>query len=406
MCLIRVARTILLLWAFAHLAAAAGSGALRAVVEAPETAVRAGGPAAFSVVFTNPTAENLPLDLKLPLDCRLTTADNRVYPLTATPSEPLTKDWLEIRPGGYAVQRYEFSVPLDVTGPADLEVVSITANRVVLLVEAAPSTALQTEKPIDSGESDTERILRKIDSRFQEYETKLSFYEPMYFLVGTDPKKSKFQLSFKYRFFNPEGPLAESHPWVNGFHFGYTQTSFWDLGSESRPFRDTSYKPELFHKTRNIDAGLPGVSFFAVQSGFQHESNGRDGDNSRSTNFLYVKPIFIFGQGSPYAVLVSPKIWAYVANDDSTNPDLNDYLGYFELELQIGRAESFALEGRLWWAKEGGSFQIDFTYPLSRLFLGNLDLYFQAQYFRGYAESLLNYNERTDALRFGIAFIR
>ncbi len=50
----------------------------------------------------------------------------------------------------------------------------------------------------------------------------------------SNPEDSKFQVSFKYRFFNKKGTLAQKYPWVKGFRFGYTQTSFWDLKSESK----------------------------------------------------------------------------------------------------------------------------------------------------------------------------
>ncbi|MBW1827513.1 MAG: phospholipase A [Deltaproteobacteria bacterium] len=50
----------------------------------------------------------------------------------------------------------------------------------------------------------------------------------------SNPGDSKFQVSFKYRFFNKKGTLAQKYPRVKGFRFGYTQTSFWDLKSESK----------------------------------------------------------------------------------------------------------------------------------------------------------------------------
>jgi outer membrane phospholipase A len=270
--------------------------------------------------------------------------------------------------------------------------------------EAVPSASAAASPPAEDAEE--EQVLETLQSRFQMYADRLSVYEPMYFLVGVDPEESKFQLSFKYRFFNREGSLVRKFAWIEGFHFAYTQTSFWDLKSESAPFRDTSYKPELFFLSPAIDLSIPRLYLFKIQSGFQHESNGRGGEDSRSTNFLYIKPIMIFGKGTPYALEFAPKVWIYVANDDVTNPDLSDYRGYFDLELKFGRMRSFALSTHYTYAREGSSFQVDVTYPLSRLFAGNLDLYLQAQYFNGYAESLLRYTEKTEALRLGIAIVR
>jgi len=242
---------------------------------------------------------------------------------------------------------------------------------------------------------------------FQPYLPNLESYEPMYFLVGTDPKDSKFQVSLKYRLLSEKGSLAQRFHWVTGFHLGYTQTSFWDLKSDSAPFKDTSYKPELFFLSNHINTGIPHVKGFFLQSGLQHESNGRDGDASRSTNFLYLRPRCVFyDETSKLGLLVSPKIWAYAMNDQVANPDLPAYRGNFELELKLGMADGLVLGTTLRWAKEGPSTQWDLTYPMHKWLSGNLDLYLQVQYVDSLAESLLHYQERTRALRLGFALVR
>ena len=242
---------------------------------------------------------------------------------------------------------------------------------------------------------------------YQPYLTNISAYEPIYFLLGTDPAKSKFQFSFKYRFLNDKGPLVSNHPWLKGFHFGYTQVSFWNLGSDSLPIEDTSYKPEIFHLSSNIRNRPAWMQGFFVQTGFQHESNGQSEDLSRSTNYLYVRPIFIlYDRKSKYGLGISPKVWVYYDNSESSNPDLEDYRGYFELDVKFGKADSFVFGSNLRWAKEGGSVQLDFTYPVSRYLLGNIDVYAHVQYVSSLAESLLHYQDRTEALRIGFSFIR
>jgi outer membrane phospholipase A len=225
--------------------------------------------------------------------------------------------------------------------------------------------------------------------------------------VGTDPEKSKFQISFKYQFFNSDGPLVQNHPWAAGFHLGYTQTSFWDLQSASKPFEDTSYKPELFFLSPNFDTGWSRLRGLFLQTGLRHESNGRGGTDSRSTNTIYLKPMLVFyHESSMLGLLVAPKVWLYVDNDDETNPDLDHYRGYADLEIKAGKAEGLVFRSILGWAAEGGSVQLDLTYPLHRLFFGNIDLYFQVQYVNALAESLLYYQQRTRALRLGFAIIR
>ena len=225
---------------------------------------------------------------------------------------------------------------------------------------------------------------------YQPYLDHVSAYQPMYFLVGTDPEKSKFQFSFKYRLVKPDSSLAERYRFMDGFHFAYTQTSYWDLKSSSMPFEDTSYKPELFHISPNINTGLSPRSGLFLQTGIKHESNGQGRDISRNTNFLYANPIFVFyNEKTTFGFLISPKAWVYVANNEDTNDDLPDYRGYFDLELKCGLADSLVVGTNLGWAKEGGSVQIDVTYPLNLISAGISGLYLHVQYVNSLAESLL-----------------
>ena len=53
-----------------------------------------------------------------------------------------------------------------------------------------------------------------------------------------------------------------------------------------------------------------------------------------------------------------------------------------------------------------GSIQLDLTYPLTTLLKGNMDLSLDAQYFYGYGDTLLTYNQRSSIFRFGLALVR
>jgi outer membrane phospholipase A len=372
----------------------------------PRSPVTAGQPTELTVIWTNPTDRTQPVRIREFLECLIDSAD-ATHAARATAVAPETAAVTQIMPDGFIKRHYRLPIPASLSGWVNLECRLEDTHRLSFQVDdpgERPQTA--ADKPLTSEEAEEKRVLETLQSRFQMFAAKLTFYEPLYFLVGTDPEESKFQLSFKYRFFNTEAYLVKNYPWVAGFHLAYTQTSFWDLKSASEPFRDTSYKPELFFLSPTLDVDIPRLYLFRIQTGFQHESNGRGGEESRSTNFLYLKPVLIFGKGTPYALEIAPKFWIYVGNDDQTNPDLKDYRGYFDFELKFGRARSLSLTTHYTYAREGSSFQADFTYPLSRLLGGNLDLYFQAQYFNGYAESLLRYTEKTEALRLGIAIVR
>jgi len=53
-----------------------------------------------------------------------------------------------------------------------------------------------------------------------------------------------------------------------------------------------------------------------------------------------------------------------------------------------------------------GSLQLDLSYPLLRITGDSLAIYAFAQYFTGYGESLLQYDQRVSAFRVGIALYR
>jgi phospholipase A1 len=376
------------------------------VLVPPVQGVTAGQEAVFGLLITNAEQEPAMVILPDPLRGRLLVGET-CYLTTPRLVEGPAEAPLTVPPGGFRRLNLAVVVPPEAGGHVTLKLEALDVAPVIFAMGMpSPSLAARVTAGETVCEEETQRIEGIVHSRMQPYAANLSFYQPMYFLVGASPDESKFQLSFKYQLLSSEGSLARAWPWVTGFHFGYTQTSYWDLESDSEPFDDTSYKPELFFTSPNLDTGLPWMSVLKIQTGLQHESNGLGGEDSRSTNYLYLKPIFIVGSGQPYALTVAPRFWAYVGNDDDTNRDLDDYRGYFDLELRLGRAEGFMVSSLLRWADEGPSVQADVTYPIGKLFSDNLDLYLQAQYFRGYAESLLRYEEETEAFRLGVAIVR
>ena len=388
--------------------AVALAGGLEPVVTVSSPTLKAGQSGELLVYWHNASAEAVQVNLPLKVVCRLKTAQQQIE-MTARSEQIGADAAVRIEAKGFVKRLYVFVVPRSIFGVATLEAEKIGAAPLLVAVEDGRPPAAD-EPEAAGGQKAEPQKYESLDSMFALYQPYLGnfgAYEPMYFLVGTDPQDSRFQISFKYRMFNPQGPLALEYPWVKGFHFAYTQTSFWDLSSSSMPFEDTSYKPELFFLSSNIDTGSKSTRRFFLQTGFQHESNGRGGEASRSTNYLYAKPILIFyNERNKLGLQIAPKVWAYVANEESSNPDLADYRGYFDLELKVGQGDSLVLGTNFRWAEAGGSLQLDLTYPLRRILFGNIDVYLQAQYVNSLAESLINYKERNEALRFGLAIVR
>ena len=375
----------------------AGSADLEMVLAPPQNPVQGGDTVIFDLYLHNNTDAAITREPPPSLPCRIVTSQSTVT-VNASLAGREADSQTNIPGRGFAKWQYAVILPVYAMGSVRIMLETIDANALIIPVEKAPPEAWAGQQvPLDEG-----------PTMLQSFLDDLSVHEPMYFLLGVDPglEQSKFQFSFKYRLFNPNGYLAEKAPWVTGFHLGYTQRSVWDLKGDSKPFEDTSYMPEAFYLLPKIDLNLSRISAFGIQGGFQHESNGRGGTDSRSTNYLYVKPVMGVHLAGPFHMKIAPKIYAYVENEDENNGDLADYRGYVDLVVGIMDPEGIALNSHLWWARKGASVQLDLTYSMTRVLGKSLNFYLQAQYFSGYAETLIHYNERHDAFRLGFSIVR
>ncbi|MBK8595310.1 MAG: phospholipase A [Holophagales bacterium] len=231
---------------------------------------------------------------------------------------------------------------------------------------------------------------------------RLQAHEPIYFVYGTGPEAAKFQFSFKYRI----AELGARSPAKtrSSLQLGYTERSLWDVDSVSSPFYDTSYMPELFWEWIKIPPGTQrGVSFNAVQAGFKHESNGKEGADSRSVNIVYLRTGFFVGSVDGWHFVFSPEVWAYVDDGD----DVAEYRGYGKLRGTFGKADGGNLKvtGMAGKGFDHRSVQLDLTVPVHIGFL-DMSIFVMAQYFNGYGESLLAYDRKTESVRFGFAVVR
>jgi outer membrane phospholipase A len=232
----------------------------------------------------------------------------------------------------------------------------------------------------------------------------------MYFIGGSKSPNVKFQLSIRYRLLTPTGPLATKYPLLKGFNFAYTQTSFWDFSGPSPFFFDTSYKPEVFYYLEDLrvkQLNLPRDWQLGAQVGIGHESNGQRDPDHRSLNIVYFRPIFTAATEDGLFFTLAPKFLYYIGSK-SLNPDIARYRGYCELRFVVGQRDGLQLAtiarvGDRW---NRGSGQFDLTYPLTKILRGNVDLSIDAQYFIGYGDSLITYNQRSQIFRIGFALVR
>lgn len=234
----------------------------------------------------------------------------------------------------------------------------------------------------------------------------LSAYEPIYAVYGpgTD-SEARVQISFKYQFFGSRAASDKPLSWRDGLHFAYTQRMFWDLASRSSPFRNIDFQPELIYIAPSATLNN-GISLSA-QGGIRHESNGRDGAESRSINSLYAGPMATIPLGQRHHLAVMPR-WSVYVGDRSDNPDIARYRGHAGLFVELGENDGLRLSttGRFNFGSGLGAVAADLSYPLPRLLGGGPDVYLFAQSFHGYGENLLDYDRRTTRLRIGLAFVR
>ncbi len=225
-----------------------------------------------------------------------------------------------------------------------------------------------------------------------------TMYGDNYFVTGTSLNKgkitfqtsdAKFQIGFKQRLTNVGLPFGV-FPFVS-----YRQKSFWNIYEESFPFRETNYNPsiglvKLFVNNKGITNGL----WFA----FEHESNGRGGESSRSWNFFsltYFKPI-----GKKWQII--PKFWIPVGGRIG-NEDIIDYRGYFSVRTSYRPMKNTYIDVDVQPAFEDelrGFVRLGVSFKIS----DKSNQFFYIQYFGGYSEDLINYNQFVSNLRVGIVF--
>jgi len=236
-------------------------------------------------------------------------------------------------------------------------------------------------------------------------QTALSINEPMYFVVGRDggDTKARFQFSFKYRIFDADGVVVQHAPWMENLHLGYTQTSLWNLSADSKPFEDSSYRPSFFWEfQKNRGGALPDF----LRAGYEHESNGQGGMESRSIDTLFILPVWET-QMWKRNLVVGAKLYVYLDQEEE-NRDIEDYRGYADLIIRYGNEDGWLLAS-LWrhGERNKNTVQFDLSYPIRKKFLARAGGYFYVQAFHGYGESLLGYDQNQELrIRLGFAIVR
>jgi len=371
------------------------------ILSTPQAQVVSGLPLLLELTLTNSDPQPLIVELPDRLHVRFETPTG----VSVIEMSPERTGRIEVATGGFTRFKLHGALPPNVQGVATLVPTGLASNPVALQI--LPPSA-------NTGAVAANESNRVPAPERQTYATALvdkppplavSVYEPVYFIVGGDGGlNAKFQISLRYQLFDNQGRLARRLPWIDDLYLSYSQTSLWDLGNLSAPFRDSSYRPRLFYSNNDLTRLFDGQLRLGVETGFGHESNGRDGEDSRSFNMLYVRPILTFGEPAGLRFFAAPLIHNYISDDD--NPDIADYRGNVDWVLGFGSKGGLDFWTTLRKGRRSnyGSVELNLSYPLSKLSGGDLTGWLTLQYFNGYGESLLDYNRKLDSqLRLGIA---
>lgn len=332
---------------------------------------------------------------------------------------------VEIPVNNFAKARWAAVVPAQISGPQTVaienEPVLLALNAEATLTAQSPVTPPAPAPLIDArtgetlpaaavppkGESPVVPVNQASNfesSTLQRFRSALSSYDPVYFSVGTrGSTTARFQISLKYRLLQPAD--ASNERFYENLYFGYTQTSLWDLGADSKPFRDSSYKPAFFWLSDRVWESDSKRFSLGAEAGFQHESNGKSGDDSKSLNNYYVQPMLRYRLDGGSTLSFGPRVRTYFGLKD--NPDLREYRGNVDWMVKWAEDDGMMLSALARKGDSKGSVQVDFAYPLRTEWLSNLNGYLHMQVFRGYGETLLDYNKRAETqLRVGLMIIR
>jgi phospholipase A1/A2 len=384
------------LLAVATLLAATHAAHAEYILSVPEGIARAGAPLRADLTVLNDSDAPMRVELPAALHARLQTSKAAV----SFDFAPDRSGTVEIAPRQFLKVALRGDVPEAAAETATLTLTGFDTNRVA--VPIAPhdtSSNAAWNAPTPATHQAGTALIDKPPP------LAVSVYEPVYFVVGGDGGlNAKFQISLRFRLFDDHGRLARRIPWIDDLYLSFSQTALWDLGELSKPFKDASYKPRLFYANYDLARYFDGTLRFGVESGIGHESNGKEGDDSRSYNMLYARPTLTLGDPDGFRAYFAPLIHNYIAASD--NPDIEDYRGYVDWLFGIGSKGGLDFWGvlRKGTRSDYGSVELNASYPLSKLSGGDLTGWLMLQYFNGYGESLLDYNRKLDSqVRLGIA---
>ena len=198
----------------------------------------------------------------------------------------------------------------------------------------------------------------------------------------------KFQISFQQRLTKSVLP---GHTYLYLF---YTQKAIWHVFRNSLPFYDLNFNPGIGISKHIIMKNrlLGKLTLMA-----EHESNGRDGIASRSWN-----KISLAGEAyiSPY-LMAHAKYWIPIV-DGKYNRDILKYMGLYQAGFQArSHDDKWVLDMTLV-KRKGWNLNFNTIVQLGYRINHNSNQFIMIQYYNGYGEHMLDYDQYHSRIRIGL----
>ena len=223
-----------------------------------------------------------------------------------------------------------------------------------------------------------------------------SLFKDIYFVGGTvlggKPTEYnsdvKFQISFQQRLTKSVLP---GHTYLYLF---YTQKAMWNVLERSLPFHDLNFNPGIGLSRYVI---MKNQQIGKITMMIEHESNGRDGTASRSWNKIswageaYISPI----------LMAHAKFWIPII-DGQYNKDILNYMGISQAGFQAKSSDDKWVLDMTLVKRKGWNLNFNTIVQLGYRINHNSNQFIMLQYYNGYGESMLDYNQYHSRIRFGL----
>ena len=242
------------------------------------------------------------------------------------------------------------------------------------------------------------RDLLNADSILYDFDNRPFFglYKDTYFVAGTalNTKPTeynsdvKFQISFRQR-------LTKSIlPFHSHIYLAYSQKAIWNIFEESLPFHDLNFNPSIgLAKLIIIKDKLVGNASL----GLEHESNGRDGEASRSWNKVSLSvSAFILPD-----VMLHGKTWIPII-DGQQNKDILKYNGIFQFGTQYISTNKRWVIDATFVKRQGWNLSFNSIVNVGFRISKKDNQFLMLHFYDGYGENLLDYNKYHCRLRVGL----